>query len=515
MGPMMSLQQQLQHPQAGPYGQGPIPPQAAHHMQTMQVGRQLNPAALHQLQQQQQAQQQAQLSQLGGPRPPFNPSSQMPVPSGWNQLPSGVLHPPPAQGGPMGSAWRKAPPQAQMTQRPPSLATVQTPSHPPPPYPFGSQQAGQVFNAMVQGQLQQQPGAGQFAAPHPKGPQGGPGAVAGPPRPPPLPPSAGPQGNLTAKSPGSSPSLFQQGSPGTPPMMGQGQAQLGPRPTTPQGFPQGVGSPGRAILGQQGNMQQGFMVMPQNGQTGPQVHQGGMGGAQSSASTPNNMQGPSHSQPNVMGLHSGMAGQPPGTTSGPSMGQPGLQTQMMGLQGQPVSSSPSQMVQGGGPGQTVLSRPLNPGQRGGMTPPKQLMPQQGQGVMHSQVVGGQGHQAMLLQQQQQQQQNSMMEQMQQMQGNKQAFGVKGQAGVMPGQMMRGPSPNVPGNMSQFQQAQVGQQQQHQQQQQMAQLQQQQQQLQQHQHQQMTQQQPQQVFHYFFICFICTLAIGGKPNFPSA
>uniref|UniRef100_A0A4W5JJW8 Nuclear receptor coactivator 6 TRADD-N domain-containing protein n=1 Tax=Hucho hucho TaxID=62062 RepID=A0A4W5JJW8_9TELE len=204
------------------------------------------------------------------------------------------------------------------------------------------------------------------------------------------------------------------------------------------------------------------------------------------------MQGPSHSQPNVMGLHSGMAGQPPGTTSGPSMGQPGLQTQMMGLQGQPVSSSPSQMVQGGGPGQTVLSRPLNPGQRGGMTPPKQLMPQQGQGVMHSQVVGGQGHQAMLLQQQQQQQQNSMMEQMQQMQGNKQAFGVKGQAGVMPGQMMRGPSPNVPGNMSQFQQAQVGQQQQHQQQQQMAQLQQQQQQLQQHQHQQMTQQQPQQV-----------------------
>ncbi|XP_029580834.1 nuclear receptor coactivator 6 isoform X3 [Salmo trutta] len=484
MGPMMSLQQQLQHPQAGPYGQGPIPPQAAHHMQTMQVGRQLNPAALHQLQQQQQAQQQAQLSQLGGPRPPFNPSGQMPVPSGWNQLPSGVLQPPPAQGGPMGSAWRKAPPQAQMTQRPPSLATVQTPSHPPPPYPFGSQQAGQVFNAMVQGQLQQQPGAGQFAAPQPKGPQGGPG--------PPRPPSAGPQGNLTAKSPGSSPSLFQQGSPGTPPMMGQ--AQLGPRPMTPQGFPQGVGSPGRAILGQQGNMQQAFMVMPQNGQAGPPVHQGGMGGAQSSASTPNNMQGPSHSQPNVMGLHSGMAGQPPGTTSGPSMGHPGLQTQMMGLQSQPVSSSPSQMVQGGGPGQTVLSRPLNPGQRGGMTPPKQLMPQQGQGVMHSQVVGGQGHQAMLLQQQQQQQQNSMMEQMQQMQGNKQAFGVKGQAGVMPGQMMRGPSPNVPGNMSQFQQAQVGQQQQ-----QMAQLQQQQQQQHQLQHQQMTQQQPQQV------------PMGGNPN----
>ncbi|CAB1329232.1 unnamed protein product [Coregonus sp. 'balchen'] len=445
MGPMMSLQQQLQRPQAGPYGQGPMPPQAAHHMQTMQVGRQLNPAALQQLQQQQQAQQQAQLSQLGGPRPPFNPSGQMPVPSGWNQLPSGVLQPPPTQGGPMGPAWRKAPPQAQMTQRPPSLATVQTPSHPPPPYPFGSQQAGQVFNAMVQGQLQQQqqPGAGQFAAPQPKGPQGGHGGVAGPPRPPPpLPPSAGPQGNLTAKSPGSSPSPFQQGSPGTPPMMGQ--AQLGLRPTTPQGFPQGVGSPGRAVLGQQGNMQQVFMGMPQHGQAGPQVHQGGMGGmpnrlpmgfpnvpgnqnfvqgqvtsapgtpggganpqlqstqamahtgAQSSVSNPNTIQGPSHSQPNVIGLHSGMDGQPPGTTSGPSMGQPGIQTQMMGLQGQPVSSSPSQMVQGGGPGQTVLSRPLNPGQRGGMTPPKQLMPQQGQGVMHGQVVpmGGNPNQAM-------------------------------------------------------------------------------------------------------------------------
>lgn len=241
----------------------------------MQVGRQLNPATLHQLQQQQQAQQQAQLSQLGGPRPPFNPSGQMPVPSGWNQLPSGVLQPPPAQGGPMGSAWRKAPPQAQMTQRPPSLATVQTPSHPPPPYPFGSQQAGQVFNAMGQLQQQQQSGAGQFAAPQPKGPQGVLGGVAGLPRPH-LPPSAGPQGNLTAKSPGSSSSPFQQGSPGTPPMMGQ--AQLGPRPMTPQGFSQGVGSPGRVVMGQQGNMQQGFIGMPQHGQPGPQVHQGGMGG---------------------------------------------------------------------------------------------------------------------------------------------------------------------------------------------------------------------------------------------
>lgn len=261
-------QQQLQHQQAGPHGSGPMPPQAAHHMQALQAGRPLNPAALQQLQHQHHQQQQAQLSQLG-PRPPFNQSGQMAAPSGWNQLPPGVLQPPTAQGGP---AWRKPPPQAQMVQRPPSLATIQTPSHPPPPYPVGSQQAGQVFGAMGQGQLQQQQqqaGMGQFAAPQPKGQQPATG-VAGPPRPPPpLPPTTGPQGNLTAKSPGSSSSPFQQGSPGTPPMMAQ-------RPTTPQGFPQGVGSPGRAALSQQGNMQQAFMGMPQHGQPGAQVHPGEM-----------------------------------------------------------------------------------------------------------------------------------------------------------------------------------------------------------------------------------------------
>lgn len=267
MMPGMSIQQQqqqLQHQQAGPQGSGPMPPQAPHHMQALQTGRPLNQAALQQLQQQHhqqhQAQQQAQLSQLG-PRPPFNPSGQMAVPPGWNQLPSGIIQPPTAQGGP---AWRKPPPQAQMVQRPPSLATVQTPNHPPPPYPFGSQQAGQVF----MGQGQQQGGMGQFAAPQPKGQQAGPVGVTGPPRPPPpLPQTSGPQGNLTAKSPGSSSSPFQQGSPGTPPMMAQ-------RPTTPQGFPQGVGSPGRAALTQQGNMQQGFMGMPQHGQPGAQMHPG-------------------------------------------------------------------------------------------------------------------------------------------------------------------------------------------------------------------------------------------------
>lgn len=276
-GLALQQQQQLQHSQA-PHGPPNSMGPQGHHMQGMQANRQLNPAALQQLQQQQQQQQhhqqQVQLAQLGGARGPFNPSNQMPVPAGWNQLSSSVLQPPPSQGS-MAPAWRKGPPpQAQMGQRPPSLASVQTPNHPPPPYPFGSQQAGQVFNAMTQQQLQQQPaGPNQFAAPQPKGPQGVPGVV-GPRAPPPLPPVSAAQGSLAAKSPGSSSSPFQQGSPGTPPMMGQGQGQLGPRPNTQPGFPQGVGSPGRAVLAQQGNVQPGFIGMPQHGQ----VPQGGIVG---------------------------------------------------------------------------------------------------------------------------------------------------------------------------------------------------------------------------------------------
>ncbi|XP_026097242.1 nuclear receptor coactivator 6-like isoform X3 [Carassius auratus] len=531
-------QQQLQHPQVGHGPLGNLGPQG-HHMQAMQANRQLNPAALQQLQQQQhqqQQQQQVQMAQLGGARGPFNPSNQMPIPPGWNQLPSGVLQPPPVQG-PMGPGWRKAPPQPQMGQRQPSLTSVQTPNHPPPPYPFGSQQAGQVFNTMAQHQLQQQQtGSNQFATPQPKGPQGAPGVVVSR-APPPLPLSSAPQGSLAAKSPGSSSSPFQQGSPGTPPMMGQGQ--LGPRPTTPQGFPQGVGSPGRAVMGQQGNIQPGFMSIPQHGQ----VPQGGMGGmpkrmpmgfpnapvnqnfgqgqvtttgagstpqlqnsqsmtnsgVQSSALAPNHMQS-NPLQGAGMTHHSGMPAQPPGTTSGGSMGQPqqGLQTQMMGVQQsqhqtQVVASTPSQMVQNQTGGQTVLSRPVNTGQRG-MTPPKQMMPPQGQGIMQNQnqLGGGQGHQALLLQQQQQQQQNAMMEHIvaSQIQGNKQAFGPKGQPGVMQGQIMRGPSPSIQGNMPQFQ-SQMGQQQmtpQQHQQQQMAHLQQQQLQQQQLQQQQLQQQQ---------------------------
>ncbi|XP_065142660.1 nuclear receptor coactivator 6 isoform X5 [Paramisgurnus dabryanus] len=552
MNPMLSgmglqqQQQQLQHSQVGHGSLGTMGPQG-HHIQAMQVNRQLNPAALQQHQQQQHQQQQhqqqqVQLAQLSGSRGPFNPSNQMPVPPGWNQLPSGVLQPPPVQAA-MVPGWRKAPPLPQMGQRQP-LASVQTPNHPPPPYPYGSQQAGQVFNTMPQHQLQQQQqqaGANQFATPQPKGPQTASGVVSLR-APPPLPPSSAPQGSLSAKSPGSSSSPFQQGSPGTPPMMG-GQGQLGPRPTTPQGFPQGVGSPGRAVMAQQGNIQPGFMSIPQHGQ----VSQGGMGGmpkrmpmgfpstpvnqnfaqgqvtASGTVSTPqlqnsqsmansggqSSTSAPNHMQPNPLGgglsHHTGIPAQPQGTTSGGTMGQPpqGLQSQMMSVQSQhqtqAVASSQSQMAQSQTGGQTVLSRPVNTGQQR-MTPPKQIIPPQGQGVMQSQnqLSGGQGHQALLLQQQQQQQQNAMMEHMvaSQLQSNNQAFGHKGQPGVMQGPMMRGPSPNIQGNLPQFQ-SQIGQQQMtQQQQQQIAHLQQQQQlqqqQLQQQQQQlQMQHQQPQQ------------------------
>lgn len=207
----------------------------------------------------------------------------------------------------------------------------------------------------------------------------------------------------------------------------------------------------------------------------------------------------------AMAHHSGMLAQSPGTTSGGSMGQPqqGLQNQMMGVphsqhQTQVVVSTQSQMAQSQTGGQTVLSRPVNTGQRG-MTPPKQMMPPQGQAIMQNQnqLGGGQGHQALLLQQQQQQQQNARMEHIvaNQIQGNKQVFGPKGQPGVMQGQMMRGPSPNIQGNMPQFQ-SQMGQQQMTPQQQiahlqQQQQLQLQQQQLQQQQLQ-LQHQQPQQV-----------------------
>ncbi|KAG2461318.1 NCOA6 protein, partial [Polypterus senegalus] len=440
------------------------------------------------------------LLQSGGIRTPFTPPTQIPVPPGWNQLPSGALQPPPAQG-PLATVWKKVPQPGQMPSRP-SLATVQTPSHPPPPYPFGSQQAGQGFNVVGQ-----QPGNGHFITPQPKNLQGT-TAVSGI-RGPPPPSSAQPQPHLS-KSPASSPSPFQQGSPGTPPNMSQGQNQIGPRSATPQGFPQAVSSPGRAVLGQQNSVQAGFMVMAQQGQVS-QIPHSSIGGipkrmpmgfpnvqgnfmqgqvnsstagvsvgnsnpplqnsqniqhsGQPSSSAPSQMP-PPHGQSNViqtnlMGIHGNLQNQTSGnvTSSGVGQSAQGLQTQMMNMQHQQISSSQGQMVQSQSGGQMILSRgqlvnqtPLlvsnqNPNmvpQR--ITPPKQMMAQQGQPVMptHGQMMGNQTQQVVL-------QQNSMMEQMivNQM-PNKQPFGPQGHSASLQGQVMRGATPSVQGNLVQFQ-----------------------------------------------------------------
>lgn len=136
------------------------------------------------------------------------------------------------------------------------------------------------------------------------------------------------------------------------------------------------------------------------------------------------------------------------------------QAQGMGMQHQPVSSAAAsaasslgQVVQGQTGGPAVTPRPQLGGQaqmvlgaqspgmgpHRGMTPPRQVAPQQGQ------VVSGQ---VILLQQNA----NAMMEQIAsgQMQGNKPSFGVKGQPGAMQGQIMRGPAPNMQASPAMFQ-----------------------------------------------------------------
>ncbi|XP_074867977.1 nuclear receptor coactivator 6 isoform X2 [Carettochelys insculpta] len=272
MDPLLSglTIQQQNHPP------GSLAPQI-HSMQPVAVNRQMNPANFQQLQQQPQLQprppQQHQQPQQGI-RPSFTTTTQVPVPPGWNQLPPGALQPPPSQGT-MGNTlavnqgWKKAPLPGQMQQqlqaRPP-LATVQTPSHPPPPYPFGSQQASQAHP-----NFSQMNNPGQFTAPQMKNLQGGPSRV----------PTPLQQPHLTSKSPASSPSSFQQGSPASSPTVNQTQQQLGPRPpqnnTLPQGFQQPVSSPGRNPMVQQGNVPPNFMVMQQQNQ-GPQGLHPGLGG---------------------------------------------------------------------------------------------------------------------------------------------------------------------------------------------------------------------------------------------
>nr|XP_056701533.1 nuclear receptor coactivator 6 [Euleptes europaea] len=511
--------QQQNHPS------GSVMPQL-HSVQSIPVNRQISPANFQQMQPQQQLQprppQQHQQPQQGL-RPSFTTPGQVPIPPAWNQVPSGTVQPTPSQGT-MGTltvnqGWKKAPLPGQMQQQlqaRPSLATVQTPSHPPPPYPFGSQQASQAHT-----NFPQMSNSGQFTAPQMKNLQGGPSRV----------PTPLQQPHLTSKSPASSPSSFQQGSPASSPTVNQAQQQMGPRPpqsnALSQGFQQPVNSPGRNPMVPQGTVPPNFMVMQQQNQ-GPQGLHPGLGGmpkrlppgfpagqtnqnfmqsqvpstapgtpansgtsqlqtSQSAQHTGGQGNGPSQSQmqvqhgppnmmqTNLMGLHGNINNQQTGSSGVPQVnmgtmpGQPpqGPQSQLMGMHQQIVSSQ-GQMVNIQPQGslnpqnQMILSRAqlmpqgqmmvapqnqnLGPVQQR-MTPPKQMIPQQGQQMMaaHNQMMGPQGQ--VLLPQ------NSMMEQMMtnQMQGNKQPFNAQSQSNVMtgPAQIMRGPTPNMQGNMVQF------------------------------------------------------------------
>ncbi|XP_074826370.1 nuclear receptor coactivator 6 isoform X2 [Natator depressus] len=331
MDPLLSglTIQQQNHPS------GSLAPQI-HSMQSVPVNRQMNPANFQQLQQQPQLQprppQQHQQPQQGI-RPSFTTPAQVPVPPGWNQLPSGALQPPPSQGT-MGTltvnqGWKKAPLPGQMQQQlqaRPSLATVQTPSHPPPPYPFGSQQASQAHP-----NFSQMNNPGQFTAPQMKNLQGGPSRV----------PTPLQQPHLTSKSPASSPSSFQQGSPASSPTVNQTQQQMGPRPpqnnALPQGFQQPVSSPGRNPMVQQGNVPPNFMVMQQQNQ-GPQ------------------------------GLHPGLGGMPKRLPPG----FPGGQTNQNFMQSQVPSTVPGTPVSSGAPQLQTSQNVQHPGGQGSGPPQNQM-----------------------------------------------------------------------------------------------------------------------------------------------
>ncbi|XP_060086957.1 nuclear receptor coactivator 6 isoform X1 [Heteronotia binoei] len=387
--------QQQNHPP------GSVMPQL-HSAQSVPVNRQIGPATFQQMQPQQQLQprppQQHQQPQQGI-RPSFTTPGQVPVPPTWNQVPSGTVQPTPSQGT-MGTltvnqGWKKAPLPGQMQQQlqaRPSLATIQTPSHPPPPYPFGSQQASQAHT-----NFPQMSNSGQFTAPQMKNLQGGPSRV----------PTPLQQPHLTNKSPASSPSSFQQGSPASSPTVNQAQQQMGPRPpqnnALPQGFQQPVNSPGRNPMVQQGTVPPNFMVMQQQNQ-GPQGLHPGLGGmpkrlppgfpagqtnqnfmqspvsstapgtpansgtsqlqtsqsvqhtgGQGNGSSQSQMQvqhgPPNMMQTNLMGLHGNMNNQQIGSSGVPQVnlgnmqGQPpqGPQSQLMGIHQQVVSSQ-GQMV---------------------------------------------------------------------------------------------------------------------------------------------------------------------------
>ncbi|XP_053937307.1 nuclear receptor coactivator 6 isoform X1 [Cuculus canorus] len=500
MDPLLSglnIQQQNHPP-------GSLAPQL-HSMQSVPVNRQMNSANFQQLQQQTQLQTrppQPHPQPQQGIRPSFTSPAQVPVPPGWNQLPSGALQPPSTQGAlstlAVNQGWKKAPlpGQMQQLQARPSLATVQTPTHPPPPYPFGSQQASQAHS-----NFPQMSNPGQFTAPQMKSLQGGPSRV----------PTPLQQPHLTNKSPASSPSSFQQGSPASSPTVNQTQQQMGPRPpqssTLPQGFQQPVSSPSRNPMVQQGNVPPNFMVMQQQNQgqvlhpglggmpkrlppgfTAGQANQNFMQGQVSSTApgtpvnsgapqlqTNQNMQHaggqgsgppqsqmqpphgpPSMMQTNLMGLHGNMnnqqagAGGVPQVNMGNIQGQPqqGPQSQLVGMHQQIVSSQ-GQMVNIQAQGslnpqnQMILSRTqLMPQGQMMVTPQNQnLGPSPQRMTPPKQMIPQQGQQMMSThnqmmgpQGQVMLQQNSIMEQMMttQMQGNKQPFTTQNQSNVMTG-----------------------------------------------------------------------------------
>ncbi|KAL8179353.1 UNVERIFIED_CONTAM: hypothetical protein K2H54_064586 [Gekko kuhli] len=295
------------------------------------------------------------------------------------------------------------------------------------------------------------------------------------------------------------PQGFQQpvNSPGRNPMVQQGSVPpnfmvMQQQNQGPQGLHPGLGGiPKRLPPGfPAGQTNQNFMQSPvpstapgtpaNSGtsqlQTSQSVqHTGGQGSGPSQSQMQVQHGPPNMMQTNLMGLHGNISNQQIGSSGVPQVnlgnmqGQPpqGPQSQLMGMHQQVVSSQ-GQMVNIQPQGslnpqnQMILSRAqlmpqgqmmvapqnqnLGPVQQR-MTPPKQMIPQQGQQMMaaHNQMMGPQGQ--VLLPQ------NSMMEQMMtnQMQGNKPQFNAQSQSNVMtgPAQIMRGPTPNMQGNMVQF------------------------------------------------------------------
>uniref|UniRef100_UPI00398EB416 nuclear receptor coactivator 6 isoform X3 n=1 Tax=Pristiophorus japonicus TaxID=55135 RepID=UPI00398EB416 len=386
--------------QASGHPSGSLPPQP-HIVQTMSTNRQIAPANLQQ-------------HQLQGGRPPFNPA-QISIAATWNQVPAATIQPPSTQGA-LGTLanqiWKKAPMPGQMQpqqlQARPSLATVQTPAHPPPPYPFGSQQTSQGHQTFTQ-----PCNSPQFASPPPKSHQGGPSRV----------PTPLQQPHLTNKSPASSPSSFQQSSPSSSPTVNQPQQHIGPRTpqssSLPQTFQPAVcqSSPSRGPIVQQGSLPAGFMMQgnqvaqgshsaigsmpkrlpptfppgqPNQNFTQAQINQAVASatsmnsgilqvpanqnvqhtGGPNNAASQNPMNVQSHGPPNVMqanllGLHGNMNNQQsvstPQVNMGNMQGQQGPQSQFIGMH-QQIAPSQGQMMNIQSQGlhssnQMIISRP--------------------------------------------------------------------------------------------------------------------------------------------------------------